>query len=843
MHTRYLKGIFAALLVATLVLPAMTALPIVKAQSSMSIALSPAYGKVGDKIIVSGTIVTYGGTYNVYFDKDASGTIEPATELLKTGTATEYSVSIEVTVPNAYGNPGGRILRLEDASATPHQTKDAFFTVQTAWYLDVSPDTQYEGGPVTLNATLTGADSSWIGVVDLRFRVSNPEGTEVIVQSFIDLVETGGIGRVVQTLTIGPDNINLVKWGTYTSYLDWDTDALWDESARKSVQSHIFTIRLTNKAEYKRTEQVNFKTYIDSTSVTIDKFEVVNPSGVVTIYDIANTTGLAWISGSWLSGKSTAVGTYTVKVIKTDGSIWKSQTFLLKVAAFNVEFISADFVQDSKLGTEQIDTANEVVQRLETVKAKFYVKYPDGTIATSADVPSGMKVSAFYNTTKVGEVSLDPLTAYDVPSAKWSVSWKIPKDALKGINYALNITASSVTDGYGNVGPDKFASTSSMNFFKVDKADLRVTTAPSLIYPGAGSSLERTLEAKATFEIKYPDDSRVTTTDAKWVNITAYCASKTYTVSVPASSYNGTVGLWIASWKIPYDAPLASDYRVKISVDKIEDNWGNKGPKADTADSSAFTVSKATISISELSTDLTTYVTDDQVEISFKGLYPSGESVTKGTATVTLSGEGVTAVDKAATYSSGKWIAKYIVPSDMPSGTMNATIKVSALVDDAATPNVGPSVQKWVNFEIDRISMSEVLAAANAAKVAADASKAAADAAKVAADAAKIAADSAKTAVTSVNSTAAAAKAAADAAQTTAADAKAAADAAKTAATSAQTTAAAAQTAANDAKTAATTAGTAVSGMQGLLYAAIALSLIAAIAAVIAVVQLQRKTA
>jgi len=291
----------------------------------MSIALSPSFGKVGDKVVISGTIVTYNGNFKIYLDADASGTIDTVAELVASGTASGYSVSQEITVPNAYGNPGGRIIRLEDSSASPIQTKDAFFTVQTSFALDVDPTTWYEGGPITLTATLTGADLSWIGALDFRFRVNSPDGTEVISQVLANLLESGGLGRIVQVFTIGPDNTNLVDWGTYTAYLDWDLDAAFDESARKSVQSATFTIRLTDKAEYKRTEMVKFKTFIDSASVTIDKFEVVNPSGVATVVDIANTTGLDWIFGSWLSVKDTATGTYTVKVVKTDGTVWKSR--------------------------------------------------------------------------------------------------------------------------------------------------------------------------------------------------------------------------------------------------------------------------------------------------------------------------------------------------------------------------------------------------------------------------------------------------------------------------------------------------------------------------------------
>ncbi len=97
------------------------------------------------------------------------------------------------------------------------------------------------------------------------------------------------------------------------------------------------------------------------------------------------------------------------------------------------------------------------------------------------------------------------------------------------------------------------------------------------------------------------------------------------------------------------------------------------------------------------------------------------------------------------------------------------------------------------------------------------------------ANAAKTAADAAKTA--------------AEAATSTAASAKTAADSAKTAADSAKTAADAATTAANSAKTAADNAASSASGLTTLIYAAIGASLIAALAAIVALMQISRKIA
>jgi len=101
----------------------------------------------------------------------------------------------------------------------------------------------------------------------------------------------------------------------------------------------------------------------------------------------------------------------------------------------------------------------------------------------------------------------------------------------------------------------------------------------------------------------------------------------------------------------------------------------------------------------------------------------------------------------------------------------------------------------------------------------------------------------AQTAAASAQTTAAAATTAANSATAAANAAKTAADAATAAATAAGTKADAAATAANNAATAAQTAADAANGLTTLVYAAIGASLVAAIAAIVALMQISRKIA
>jgi hypothetical protein len=188
-----------------------------------------------------------------------------------------------------------------------------------------------------------------------------------------------------------------------------------------------------------------------------------------------------------------------------------------------------------------------------------------------------------------------------------------------------------------------------------------------------------------------------------------------------------------------------------------------------------------------------------------------------------------------AGYVSSKWTASWIVTAGSLSGTYNATIDAySATVgaekgfaDSAdaavlANCNTGPTVKKFANFDVSRVSMTDLLAAANAAE--AEAILAGAKATQASTDAKAAGVD---------------AKAATAAATQASTDAK----AATTAATVAGTKADAAKTAADGAKAAADNAAAAANGLTTLVYAAIGASLIAALAAIVALMQISRKIA
>jgi hypothetical protein len=493
---------------------------------------------------------------------------------------------------------------------------------------------------------------------------------------------------------------------------------------------------------------------------------------------------------------------------------------------------------------------------MHTLKAILNITYPDGTYVGIADLLSGFTAYAYYNETQAATIVLDPLVSFTAPN-RWTVSYKIPKNAAVGSGWHIKVLAQSLTDGYGNAGPKTAYNTTK---FAVKKALLYVGANPLQIYPGSNSTIQRTLEAKATLDIRYPDNSRVVGTDLGQFNVTLDGPSD-YLLQLSATDYLDSIGLWMAKWKSKYDSDIGT-YQFKLAANNVKDQWDNKGPATGvSAGTDYFTLAVATISVSDVATNAATYLSDQEVTVSWKATYPSGDSVTTkytGKNIVMLidpngtNFANVTGGSYSAT--TGKWSIKYLLPLTLLSGKYNATIKANMVQDNASMPNTGPSSQKYVNFDITRISLLDIYNMLNQLKSDENAihSKLTGDIAKAltAAADAKTAAADAKTAATDAKTAANAAKAAADAAGTTAGAAKTASDAAKASADAAGTTAGAAKTAADAAKTAADAAKAAADAARvandnqtTLIYVAIGASLLAAIAAIYAVMQISRKIA
>jgi len=859
--------------------------------------ISVSFGPVGTSVTVSGTIETYNGGYKIEINPNGDGFTWVLLSGATNPVATGYAYSKAITIPNCRG--GARIIKVTDLGTLTGA--NALFTVTTSYKLTLTlPADGYEveGGPVTVTAVIKGVDvvALGVGVLDLQFRFNNPSGTAVAALTsgapFYNLAEdVVGLGTFTQPYIIAANNVNLVTNGVWTALLDWDTDNLFAASVpaeltRQGVASVTFTIRPTDKLNYDRTQPVVWKVQLAALQ-TFDYYTLTDPLGTLTTTDPANQ-GPAGFAGLALPAttRTTTLGTWTLKLYDTTATLIKSTTFSVNpatIAPVVVVFADSSTNADTPAawGDLLVQADNVAVKRMHKITIDMTVKYPDGTDALPADITSGFDVKAYYNTTLFATLHLDPLTAWVAGAPNvWRTSWVIAKNAPLGVNWKFNVTAASIVDANGNTGPTIAYGTADVNSDLANDHRIKVAVgtifvnAPILNYPSVGSAMQRTLEAKATIDIRYADNTRVAGTDMLAFNTTGTDALATKTpIIMVASDYNADVGLWIPKWKTPYNAALGAA-TFKVLQNNFKDQYGNKGPLADTAASGAFVVAPAIITISNVATNAATYETDNQVTVTFDAKYTSGDAVTKRTdlsPTAAREYPVVTIYDSAGTvvatlragYVSSKWTASWIVTAGSLSGTYNATIDAySATVgaekgfaDSAdaavlANCNTGPTVKKFANFDVSRVSMTDLLAAANAAEAeailaGAKATQASTDAkaagvdAKAATAAATQASTDAKAAGVDAKAAGVDAKAATAAATQASTDAK----AATTAATVAGTKADAAKTAADGAKAAADNAAAAANGLTTLVYAAIGASLIAALAAIVALMQISRKIA
>jgi len=287
--------------------------------AAVSATISVATGPVGTKVIVSGTINSFNGHASIQIDANGDGGFADAGELLVASvTATGYAFSKEVTIPDA--NQGARRIRVTDIDAgLPAQTADAFFTVETSYKITPNKSSNYEGGgtggpattPLTFLITIKGALQAWSTVVQIRTRVNNPSGTQVLTATTAALTETG-LGLYTTPATdyaIAAQNPSLITHGTYTALIDTTIDGGVTYTNRAQT---TFSIGLTDKTAYDRT-QTAWLMVSNTAATNIDKIAVTPPGGV----EGANLLGGVIAPGAWLAAPLSVLATIKTSTLGT----------------------------------------------------------------------------------------------------------------------------------------------------------------------------------------------------------------------------------------------------------------------------------------------------------------------------------------------------------------------------------------------------------------------------------------------------------------------------------------------------------------------------------------------
>lgn len=673
MHNKTISKLIVSLIMTMMLVAILPTLPV----GAVSLTgISPVSGNVGTEVRVIGTIDTLGGLYTVYFDIDGDSNALEAGEDVATGNAPadSYAVNTTFTVPACLGSDAGNnhLVVLRDESTLGVQSTT--FAVVTSRVVTTAAYDQ-EGDTVALTITVTGGTTANT-LNNFTVSITAPDSSVYTDANFSFSTDGTGSGSVTKnfpsaTFTAGASS-NFT--GTYTVVADRTQPGIITAAASTS-----FDIGVTDAVSYGRFETVNVQTsgWAPNQNISVT---ITDPSAaVVTVPwpDVVNVTTGA-LSANWVIPWNAPMGTYTVTVENVTGDdkdVQSIQTFEVGSAALTVTFTSAPAVSPI---------------RTDTVTATFTVQYPDATFFTNTTQFGSINVRVYYNTTQVAEI---PLTAADYAANTWTVSWKIPRDAILGNNYKFHLDVDTIIDTNDNHGPAT----------AVPSASFTVNTAPLavMVTDQPAANYTRTSYAMAKMNITYPDATFFTDADLGSVLVRVYQgATNVANVTLEAGDYNSTTNDWTVMWASPYDATLAADYTFQVLINEAMDAPNNMGPAAD-ASTNAFELLSAIITVDAINTDATSYVPGEYVQVSFAAAYGDASPVVTGTSTITLlAPDGFTTVTLNPVHASaGTWaITVWLSDAQAQIGDWTIILGANGLNDGAG--NMGPATAVNTTFTV-----------------------------------------------------------------------------------------------------------------------------------------------
>jgi hypothetical protein len=485
-----------------------------------------------------------------------------------------------------------------------------------------------------------------------------------------------GAGHVTCTYpgNFGTATTNLI--GVYSVVVDQISP-----SAIPRVATTSFSVGVTDKLEYQRTETVNIKSrgFNGNEGVFIN---ITRPDGVKVVSKRVNASN-GEVTDTWNIPKNAMLGTYTLNITGLSSGKKDIQTFTVKKADLTVT----------------INRQPNDIMRTETTYINFTIKYPNGSDFTSADLGS-ITVYVYKGTTLVATI---PVTTYH-STYGWYASWKAPRDAALGSNYNFTFLPGSIIDKV-SPDPNSLAAKCSSNNFEVSAATLSIgrsvieLISPSPTYP----KTNRTLTAIARFNITYPDGTFYTSADLKWVNVTIQLDSTDIAkISLTAADFNPATNYWTVQWKIPWNATLGN-YTFTVKVNAIADKVSptpNRGPTA-LLSSTTFEVRAANLTVAAIYTIPSPNVPRGSwLTVYFTATYPDGSPVTTGTPQITLIRPDGTTETLTATYSAAyaRFQASWWLPDYEQLGIWTAKLAACGLVD--AADNSGPIAYVTTTFNV-----------------------------------------------------------------------------------------------------------------------------------------------
>jgi len=256
-----------------------------------------------------------------------------------------------------------------------------------------------------------------------------------------------------------------------------------------------------------------------------------------------------------------------------------------------------------------IGPARPLYQRRETAKFTGGGMLPGSTIRVDIRNPVDALVSnATVIANEVGE---------------FEHTWPIPN----------NVHVGSWVVSIGGIGTfdNSFERHRADGQFGIIEASLKLSIhqQPSVRY-------QRTETVKATFMVRYPDESPVTTIKAGSKPVFISRAG-IVTQLLPLVLADAMNGIWVVEYTIARNESLGKNYTFLVSPGSFDDGFGNKAPSY-MAVSSEFEVAPAQLRISILSPKDTYEILFDSIVLNVTAKYPDGSDLADGKISATYEG-------------------------------------------------------------------------------------------------------------------------------------------------------------------------------------------------------------
>lgn len=339
---------------------------------------STATGPVGTSVNIQGTIYISNGSYQIVLGKT----------VVTSGTSDGYYVNANFIVPEL---PSGTYaLTLRDVGININSTQS--FTVTTGYSVNPIPALVQEGNSLTLNVSVTGAQSGTSYTANIAVVLPSPLGTTY--SKAVTLGTPNEKGTVSTQLTF-PDN-RFQPSGSLTDYAG-AYNVYFNQS--QSLAQSTFSVNFIDSTTYHRGQTVIVRAtgYQPNEPATLTVTSVKSGSPLETASVTASADGV--ISTNWVVSSDADIGDYTIKIVpqNTPKSIPDSETFAVTGYAIKV--------QTTNLAGEVV--SGIAIQALDASTNALYNAISGSDGIANFKLEKGTTVlTAFWNGVNVGETNI-----------------------------------------------------------------------------------------------------------------------------------------------------------------------------------------------------------------------------------------------------------------------------------------------------------------------------------------------------------------------------------------------------------------------------------------------------